>query len=212
MEALMQLMSLGGPIMWIIAGLSVLGASIVIERFWFIFTASTDPGALELSLGEQIYHGNKIEASQLVREKDSSLHRLFRVAVDHWEIEPEAMQVLLEQEVRREIFRWERGLGFLSTIARVTPLLGLLGTVIGMIDVFRNLPGISGSSMAVMAGGIWQALLTTVAGLSVAVPLILFHAFLSVRLERAEEMLWRGVDFMVREKVLRSGKNEIQVP
>lgn len=77
-----------------------------------------------------------------------------------------------------------------------------------MIDVFRNLPGMSGSSMAVMAGGIWQALLTTVAGLSVAVPLILFHAFFSVRLERAEEMLWRGVDFMVREKILRSDENE----
>ncbi len=204
----MELLTLGGPVMWIIAGLSVLGVSIVLERFLFIFRASTDPGILELSLGEEIYHGKKEEASRLVREKDSSLHRLFRVAVDHWEVDPEAMQMLLEQEVRREIFRWERGLGFLSTIARVTPLLGLLGTVIGMIDVFRNLPGMSGSSMAVMAGGIWQALLTTVAGLSVAVPLILFHAFFSVRLERAEEMLWRGVDFMVREKILRSDENE----
>ena len=99
--------------------------------------------------------------------------------MDHWEVGHEAMQILLEQEVRREVFRWERGLGSLATIARVTPLLGLLGTVIGMIDVFRNLPGLSGSSVAVLAGGIWEALLTTVAGLSVAVPLILFHAFFS---------------------------------
>ena len=83
-----------------------------------------------------------------------------------------------------------------------------------MIDVFRNLPGLMGSNMAALAGGIWEALLTTVAGLSVAVPLILFHAFFSARLERAEEMLWRGVDFMVREKVLRSGSatNEDQDP
>ncbi|HOI80784.1 MAG: MotA/TolQ/ExbB proton channel family protein [Thermovirgaceae bacterium] len=204
----MELMDLGGPVMWVILGLSVLGGAIVLERLWFIFRASTDPSSLELALGDLIYHGKKEDASRLVRGSDSSLHRLFRVAVDHWEVDPEAMQVLLEQEVRREIFRWERGLGFLATIARVTPLLGLLGTVIGMIDVFRNLPGMTGSSMAVMAGGIWKALLTTVAGLSVAVPLILFHAFLSVRLERAEEMLWRGVDFMVREKVLRSDRNE----
>ncbi len=201
----MQFMDLGGPVMWIILGLSVLGGAIVLERFWFISRASTDAPSLELSLGDLIYHGKKEEASKLVRAKDSSLHRLFRVAVDHWEIGHEAMQILLEQEVRREVFRWERGLGSLATLARVTPLLGLLGTVIGMIDVFRNLPGLSGSSVAVLAGGIWEALLTTVAGLSVAVPLILFHAFFSVRLEGAEEMLWRGVDFMVREKVLRSG-------
>ncbi|MGB4210093.1 MAG: MotA/TolQ/ExbB proton channel family protein [Thermovirgaceae bacterium] len=200
----MEFMDLGGPVMWIILGLSVLGGAIVFERFWFIFRASTDAPSLELSLGELIYHRKKEEASNLVRAKDSSLHRLFRVAVDHGEVDHEAMQILLEQEVRREVFRWERGLGSLATIARVTPLLGLLGTVIGMIDVFRNLPGLSGSSVAVLAGGIWEALLTTVAGLSVAVPLILFHAFFSVRLERAEEMLWRGVDFMVREKVLRS--------
>ncbi len=210
----MELMDLGGPVMWIILVLSVLGGTIVLERFWFIFRASTDAPSLELALGELIYHGKKEEASSLVRSRDSSLHRLFRVAVDHWGVGHEAMQVLMEQEVRREVFRWERGLGFLATLARVAPLLGLLGTVIGMIDVFRNLPGLMGSNMAALAGGIWEALLTTVAGLSVAVPLILFHAFFSARLERAEEMLWRGVDFMVREKVLRSGSatNEDQDP
>lgn len=204
----MELMELGGPVMWIIAGLSVLAAAIVMERIWFSFRASTDPAKLELSLSELIYHGKKEEAARLVREKETSLHRLFRVAVDHWETDPAALQVLMEQEVRREVFRWEQGLGFMATLARVAPLLGLLGTVLGMIDVFRNLPGMTGSSMAVMAGGIWKALLTTVAGLGVAVPLILCHAFLSVRLERAEEMLWRGVDFMVREKILRSEGHE----
>lgn len=197
-------MNLGGPVMWIIAGLSILGAAIAMERLWFYFIASTEPSQLELSLGELIYNGKKEEASRLVRQKETSLHRLFRVAVDHWETDAEALEALLEQEVRREVFRWERGLGFLATLARVTPLLGLLGTVMGMIDVFRNLPGMTGSSMAVMAGGIWKALLTTVAGLGVAIPLILCHAYLSVRLERTEEMLWRGVDFMVREKILRS--------
>ncbi|MDT8285032.1 MAG: MotA/TolQ/ExbB proton channel family protein [Thermovirgaceae bacterium] len=204
----MELMELGGPVMWIIAGLSVLAAAIAMERIWFSIRSSTDPAKLELSLGELIYHGKKEEAARLVREKETSLHRLFRVAVDHWETDPAALQVLMEQEVRREVFRWEQGLGFMATLARVAPLLGLLGTVLGMIDVFRNLPGMTGSSMAVMAGGIWKALLTTVAGLGVAVPLILCHAFLSVRLERAEEMLWRGVDFMVREKILRSEGHE----
>ncbi|HPD97964.1 MAG TPA: MotA/TolQ/ExbB proton channel family protein [Synergistales bacterium] len=204
----MELMNLGGPVMWVILFLSVAGGAMAIERLWFTMKANTDASAVELALGGHIYHGRKEEASKLVREKESSLHRLLRVGVDHWETDPGALQVLLEQEVRREVFRWERGLGFLATLARVLPLLGLLGTVLGMIDVFQNLPGMSGSSMTVMAGGIWKALLTTVAGLGAAVPLILCHAFLSNRVERAEEMLWRGVDFMVREKILRNGTNE----
>jgi biopolymer transport protein ExbB len=72
-----------------------------------------------------------------------------------------------------------------------------------MIDVFRNLPAMSGANMQVMADGIWKALLTTVAGLSLAVPVILCHAYLVSRVERNEETLWRGLDFLLREKMLR---------
>lgn len=196
-------MKLGGPIMWIIAGISVLGFAIVFERIMFFRHASTDAGSLELELGKYLFEKDREAASSLVRKQETSLHRLFRVGVDHWSVDSNAMETLLDQEVRRELFRWERGLAFLATLGRIAPILGLLGTVLGMIDVFRNLPGLSGASVTVMAGGIWTALLTTVAGLSVAIPLILCHAWLSTRVERAEEMLWRGVDFLVREKVLR---------
>ena len=120
------------------------------------------------------------------------------------------MKALMEQQLRREMFRWEKGLGTLATIARVAPLLGLLGTVLGMVSTFRGLPAVSGhassgAGMADLASGIWVALLTTVAGLSVAVPVILCHTALSARIDSEEETLHRGVDFLVREKLLRGG-------
>jgi len=204
----MEIFSYGGPIIWILLFLSVLSLAIVLERLWFFKVHSTDPQKLELALGEQLYLGDSKGAADLLKSGKSSLHRVLSVAVDHWEADSDALQILLEQEVRRELFKLERGLSFLSVISRIAPLLGLLGTILGMIDVFRNLPGFSGANMAVMAEGIWKALITTVAGLSLAVPVILSLTYLQSKVEDMEETLYRGVDFIIREKLLRRGENE----
>jgi biopolymer transport protein ExbB len=206
----LTIFKLGGPLMAVIAAVSVLGLAIVIERLLFFRRASTDPMALETALGKALYEGDEAAATHIVKAGSSSLHRLFEVAVAHWQADPDSMETLMEQQLRREMFRWEKGLGTLATIARVAPLLGLLGTVLGMVSTFRGLPGVSGSAatgagMADLASGIWVALLTTVAGLAVAVPVILCHTFLSARVDSEEETLHRGIDFLVREKLLQGG-------
>ena len=113
--------------------------------------------------------------------------------------------MLLEQEVRHEIYRWEKGLMLLSAVARVEPLLGLLGTVLGIVEVFRAVAAAAEGSanMAMLASGIWEALLTTVAGLVVAIPAVLCYTWFSSKIEAAEEALCRGSDFILREKILR---------
>ena len=197
----MNAMQAGGPIMWIIAALSVVGLAVVIERFLFFFKASTDPESLETALGEAIFARDKDRAVQIARSGASSLHRLFQAGVNHFGIETEAMRILMEQQVRREVYRWERGLPLLSTIARVTPLLGLLGTVLGLVEIFQTLPSIADSPMASISGGLWKALFTTVAGLAAAIPAILFHSFLASRIDNQEEMLNRGADYIIRENM-----------
>lgn len=204
----LNVFKLGGPLMWVIAAVSVLAFAIVIERLFFFRKASTDPMALETALGKALYEKDAAAAKAVVTSGSSSLHRLFEVAVDHWQTGPDSLETLMEQQLRREMFRWEKGLGTLATIARVAPLLGLLGTVLGMVSTFRGLPAVSGAvpggaGMAELASGIWVALLTTVAGLSVAVPVILCHTFLSARVDSEEETLHRGIDFLVREKLLQ---------
>jgi len=199
----LEIMQTGGPVIWIIALCSVIALAIVIERLFFFARSSSNPEKLEIELCSAIYENDPRKASKLVNSRDSSIHRLFRAGVSHWKVDHEAMKMLLEQEVRREIYRWEKGLNILATIARVAPLLGLLGTVLGMVEIFRELAGSQSAPMIALAGGIWKALLTTVAGLSVAVPVILFHTFLSSRVDNQEETLNRGSDFLLREHILR---------
>lgn len=206
----LNVFKLGGPLMWVIAAVSVLAFAIVIERLFFFRKASTDPMALETALGKALYEKDEAAAKAVVTSGSSSLHRLFEVAVAHWQTGPDSLETLMEQQLRREMFRWEKGLGTLATIARVAPLLGLLGTVLGMVSTFRGLPAVSGAAsgaggagMVELASGIWVALLTTVAGLSVAVPVILCHTYLSARVDSEEETLHRGIDFLVREKLLQ---------
>lgn len=198
----LELFLAGGPIMGIIFVLSVLALAVVLERLLFFRRASSDPEALELALCEAIYSGDRKSAYDIVTGGDSSLHRLFTAAVNHWAVGHDAMKELMAQQVRRELFRWEKGLNILATVGRVGPLLGLLGTVLGMIDIFRVLPDGGGGDMASLAGGIWKALLTTVAGLSLAVPVILAHSYLLHKVENQEETLLRSVDFIVRERML----------
>jgi len=201
----MLIIELGGPCMYPIIALSIVGLAVVIERLWFYKKSWVNPGPLERKLGELLYKGDAEGASRLVRERETSLHRLFRAAVDHWQAPPDALKMLLEQEVRHEIYRWEKGLMLLSAVARVEPLLGLLGTVLGIVEVFRAVAAAAEGSanMAMLASGIWEALLTTVAGLVVAIPAVLCYTWFSSKIEAAEEALCRGSDFILREKILR---------
>ena len=203
---LWEIMRLGGSLMWVLLGVSVAAGGVFAERLLFFRRASTDPVRLEERIGAALWEGRPEEALRVAASEDRSLHRVFAAALEHWEAPAETLKLLLEQELRREVFRWEKGLSVLSALARVAPLLGLLGTVLGMVEIFRALPsaGIA-SPMLVLSGGIWKALLTTVAGLVVAVPIVLAHTYLVSRILRAEEGLERGADFLLREKLLGRG-------
>jgi len=201
----MEWMQAGGGIMWAIAALSVLAGAVVLERLWFFFRAWADPEELEERLGRALYDNDQEGVRRVVSGGRSSLHRLFSAATSHWQVEAATLKLLLEQEIRRELYRWERGLALVATVGRLAPLLGLLGTVLGMVEIFQTLPSAREAPMVALAGGIWKALLTTVAGLVVAVPAVLFHTFLLSRVDRIEETLERGADFVLREKLLGRG-------
>lgn len=184
--------------MWIIFGLSVVALAVVIERIVFFAGASTDAERLELEFGKAVAEGDVQKARKAACGK-SSMHRLFSAAYTHWAVDAENMKLLLEQQVRRELYRWEKHLFVLDIIARVSPLLGLLGTVLGMVEMFRTL-NIGGSvNAAAVTGGIWKALFTTVAGLAVAIPAIVAHGMAAGAIDRMEETLRRGADFIMRE-------------
>lgn len=196
---MMNYMQAGGVIMWLITLLSVAAVAVAVERLIFFRGAGANPEKLEEEFGSAISAGNIDTARAVVRASNSSLHRLYFAAFAHWGIGREEMKLLMEQQVRREVFRWEKNLFILEIIGKIAPLLGLLGTVLGMVEMFNSLYIGGQVSATAVTGGIWKALFTTVAGLTVAIPAIIVHAWLAARIDNQEETLKRAGDFLIRE-------------
>lgn len=193
-----QYMQAGGFIMWVIAALSVAAFAVAAERLFFFRRSSTDPERLEARFQEAMDRDDRGTLRSLLTESDSSLHRLFRVALLHWGIGREDMKLLIEQTIRSEIYRWEKHLAFLEVVGRIAPMLGLLGTVLGMVDMFASLNTEGQITATAVTGGIWKALFTTVAGLFVAIPVVFVYCLLTSRIDAQEECLNRGGDFLLR--------------
>ena len=180
-QPVFDIIDAGGPIIVILAGLSVISLAIIIVKL-FQFTA--------LRVGDR---GFIDKASRMIRDGDAedALDFLSRRAGVIARVMETALRGKIhsddEEHVREEVARvaqikldgLERGLPLLSLIATISPLLGLLGTVLGMIEAFQQLEN-AGDRVdpAILSGGIWEALLTTAAGLSVAIPAAAFFTWL----------------------------------
>ena len=202
---MLEYMNQGGSIMWIIGALSLIAAAIAVERVIFFHKASVNPEKLEAAFGKAMSDGDLKEAWRVAESSDSSMNRLFKVAFAHWNICTEDMKLLPEQQIRREIYRWEKHVYILEMIGKIAPLLGLLGTVLGMVEMFQSLHIGGQISAAAVTGGIWKALFTTVAGLTVAIPTIFVCGLLNSRIDSEDETLRRGADFLLREHIAAGG-------
>jgi biopolymer transport protein ExbB len=167
----MEYMQLGGTIMWFLLAFSVTALALTIEKVIF-------------------FSSNRGQSAQVEKI-------LFEESFD--EVGVEDLKTLLEQKIRRELYIWDRNLPLLEVIAKVSPLLGLLGTVLGMVEMFHSMSVGGTVNAAAVTGGIWKALFTTVAGLFVAIPTVVAHGLLAARVDRQEENLRCGADRIVRE-------------
>ncbi len=156
----------GGVIGYIILALGGIGLLIALERF--------------LSLG---LLGRKVRRQMKTPEANprNPLGRILRVYEDNPNVDAETLGLKLDDAILRELPRIQRGLGTLAVLAAIAPLLGLLGTVTGIIETFQSITLFGTGDPRVMSGGISQALVTTVEGLVVAIPIVLLHSFLSGR-------------------------------
>lgn len=164
-----KLMDLGGPVLLLLAAMSLVSSTLVFYKLWQFRSArigrqkSIRVAAAQWDTGQAHAARNTLEGSD---------HCLARVYLLGTELEhPETARPRLEAEAEQALLPLERGFRVLDTIAQLAPLLGLFGTVLGMIEAFQALQQ-AGSQVdpSVLAGGIWVALLTTAAGLAVAMP------------------------------------------
>lgn len=178
-EFLMQ----GGPVMVPIGLCSVIGLASFVERAWSLRRERVVPRGFCVELVELLRQERWQDASNLCKKRDVPIARIVEVALSA-RGEPRAgLRDRVEEIGRREAMELERWLWVVATVASVGPLLGLLGTVAGMIQTFQTIEGGGIGQMQQMAGGIGVALITTLGGLVVAIPAVIGHRFLVSRVD-----------------------------
>jgi len=169
-----ELVKAGGWLMAPIIACSVVALAIVVERAWSLRERRVVPAGLVAEVWRNAKKGPVTE-EQVRRLRDHSpLGRILAAGVLNRDRERHVMKEAIEETGRAVAHELERFLTALGTIAAITPLLGLLGTVIGMISVFTTITSLGVGNPAELAGGISQALITA-GGLSVAIPSLIFH-------------------------------------
>jgi biopolymer transport protein ExbB len=197
---------------WLMLPISLCSAAtltIVLERFWALRTRAIMPGDLVEHIWRLHLNGELTDARLAALRSDSALGRMLAAGLVNRDHSREIMKESIQDTGRQVVAEMERYLDMLGTIASVAPLLGLLGTVIGMIDVFSVIVEAGVGDPSVLAGGISKALLTTAAGLSVAIPALLFHRYFNSRVSRLaigmEEQSLRLVEVMKGEREPEDG-------
>ena len=181
---MLELIESGGLLMWPIIACSVLAMAIVLERLWTLRTTRVMPPDLVTRVWKW-HRGGHLNEERLRRlRNESPLGCILAAALVNRHHGREVMKEAIGEAGHQVVADLDRYLNSLGTIAAVSPLLGLLGTVIGMIKVFTAITSAGVGDPAVLAGGISEALLTTAAGLSVAIPTLIFHRYLEGRVDR----------------------------
>ena len=170
-----ELVQAGGWLMAPIIACSVVALAIIAERAWSLRQRRVVPGDLVARVWRQAGKGAMTEEQIRAVRDDSPLGRILAVGLLNRNRERPVMKEAIEESGRAVALELERFLTALGTIAAITPLLGLLGTVVGMISVFTTITNLGVGNPAELAGGISQALITTAAGLSVAIPSLIFY-------------------------------------
>ena len=162
---------------------SVVAMAIVVERFWTLQSAKIAPAGLVMQVWEWARADELDDARVRTIQGGSPLGRLLAAGLANRQAEREIMKEAIEEVGRHVVHELERYLNALGTVALITPLLGLLGTVIGMIKVFTVITVQGVGNPEVLADGISQALITTATGISVAIPALLFYRFFQRRVD-----------------------------
>ncbi|MCP4181626.1 MAG: MotA/TolQ/ExbB proton channel family protein [bacterium] len=174
----------GGPVMWLIVFCSFIALIIILERWFHLHRAQINVGELLNGLINVIKRGNLMEAITLCEETPGPVSHVLRSIILRYAQNEKNLKQAAANASLDEIPRMERRMNIIATIAYIAPLLGLLGTVLGMIDAFQVIQAHGAFVNAVgLSEAIWQALLTTAAGLCVAIPCHIAYNYLVSRIQ-----------------------------
>lgn len=181
----LQIIRAGGPVMWPILLCSVFALALAVDKYWYLYRINVDTQEFLEKIFQKLKRSETQEALKMCDEAPGPVATILKAGVVKYDRPREQIVQAMEDASLYEIPRIEKNLNALATIAHVSPLLGLLGTVTGMVRCFQTIQAkataFSPVSPGDLAGGIWEALLTTVAGLIVAIPTFIAYNYLASR-------------------------------
>ena len=186
--SLWQVFSSGGPVMWPILLCSIFALAIIIEKFWHMKKIKINTQEFLGTIVDKMKRHEVKEAMEICDKTPGPIAHILKAGILKYDRPRPQIVESIEDASLYEIPRIEKNLNALATIAHISPLLGLLGTVTGMVRCFQTIQAKATSFHPVspgdLAGGIWEALLTTVAGLIVAIPTFVAYNYLAGRINQ----------------------------
>lgn len=217
-----KLLVAGGPVMVPILLCSFFALAITIEKLLYFASISIDTKQFKETIFEHIKTNNIKEAINLCEANPSPLAKILKAGILKSGSSREEIKESMEDESLLEIPKLERKLSALATIANITPLLGLLGTVTGIAGSFHTIQMRTNSLNPVspgdLAGGVWEALMTTIAGLMIAIPSFVAYNYLVSRVhlfiletERGATELSSLLSYASESKTTKKGDYKVEV-
>jgi biopolymer transport protein ExbB len=196
---MLDFLAKGGVLVVPILMCSALALAIFLERIIRFSRMRSRGSGLAESVAGLLLGGNEAEALALAEQSDSPMGRVLARALDVKDLDREMLETVIINATDEEVRSLSTYIQALATIGNIAPLLGLLGTVIGMIKAFMVIQNTGGKvNAAVLAGGIWEAMLTTALGLAVALPVMVAHSYLTARIDAYEARLQNGSVMFVK--------------
>jgi biopolymer transport protein ExbB len=185
---MIELFQQGGLVMYPILACSIIFVAILIERLFHLHRAQINTGEFIAGIRTIIKKRNMAEAISICEETPGPVAHVIQAGLVKHDRPKAEIKEAIDDAALHEVPRLEKNLVVLATIAHIAPLLGLFGTVLGMIDVFRTIESLRGSVQpGRLAGGIGEALITTAAGLAVAIPVFIAYNYL---VSRVGALVW----------------------
>jgi biopolymer transport protein ExbB len=210
---MLDLVVKAGPVMYPIILCSIVAFAIVIERIYHLHRAKIDTRKFMDEIANVLRRNKIMEAIEICDKTPGPIAHILKAGILKHDRPKHEIKEAIEEAGLYEVPRMEKNLTALSTIAHISPLLGLLGTVVGMVGCFQVIQQKSTSLNPVspgdLAGGIWQALITTVAGLVVAIPVYVAYNYLVSRVNHLVLDMERSATDLINILTQRGKDHEI---
>jgi len=199
MLTLPVLLSHGGPVLWLLLIISAVGVAVFIERFLYCHRAQINSPEFLNGVRTVLKRNNVVEALSICDATPGPVARLVKVAILNRDQDRDRVREALEEAGAVEVPRLEDKLNLLATIAQISPLIGLLGTVLGFIQIFGRMQeaGLN-AHLGQLSAGVWQALICAAAGLAVAIPAHAAYNYLISRINSIVLDMERAASEIVR--------------